>query len=554
MRVRHRMAVVARLGACQLGLRLGQGGVAGEDEVGRALVGLRHLLRDFADAPAWRNGDVAGVGVQPVGEKREQRRLAGAVAADQADLFARLDGEAGAIENELDAATQRNLGENEHGDFRRSADSPPAALGMMLMERVGDAPRIRASRPIEPDIRRRHDLTTHPDPRRRCPAGGARLPGLVRAQGAPVRVGYAIARTGPWTGGAQVSQEPNYLLWAEQQNAAGGLNVKGAKRPIELISYDDRSDTETCVRTYEKLMGSDKVDLILPPWGSNANFAVAPLANRFGYPLLAPTALSRKLVDMKLPYFFSLLQQPEPMMDALVDMLKAQRREERRRGLRRRPVRPGELRGAEGRAAEAAASHVVEDKSYPLGVKDLAPVLRSIKDKNPDAFIGITYPPDTILASQQTQGDRLQPEVLLRIGGHGVPALQERDGRPAPRACSAWARGTARPAPPPRPTSTPTSRSSAEGARPLGQRRLLGGAGDPAPRRSRKVGLDRKAHARLHRGHRAQDHPGRRSSSTAARTSPRRARWASGRSGEFEVVWPQGSRPRSSNADKPAWK
>ena len=58
------------------------------------------------------------------------------------------------------------------------------------------------------------------------------------------------------------------------------------------------------MRTYEKLMGSDKVDLVLPPWGSNANFAVAPLANRFGYPFLAPTALSRKLVDMKLPYFF----------------------------------------------------------------------------------------------------------------------------------------------------------------------------------------------------------------------------------------------------------
>ena len=38
-------------------------------------------------------------------------------------------------------------------------------------------------------------------------------------------------------------------------------------------------------------MGSDKVDLVLAPWGSNANFAVAPLANRFGYPFLAPTAL-----------------------------------------------------------------------------------------------------------------------------------------------------------------------------------------------------------------------------------------------------------------------
>jgi branched-chain amino acid transport system substrate-binding protein len=117
-------------------------------------------------------------------------------------------------------------------------------------------------------------------------AAAVALPAFARAQSGPVRVGYTMSRTGPWTSGAQVSQEPNYLLWAEQQNAAGGLNVKGTKRPIELVSSDDRSDLETVVRSYEKLLGSDKVDLILPPWGSNANFALAPLANRFGYPFL----------------------------------------------------------------------------------------------------------------------------------------------------------------------------------------------------------------------------------------------------------------------------
>jgi len=90
----------------------------------------------------------------------------------------------------------------------------------------------------------------------------------------PVKIGYAIARTGPWAAGAQVSQEPNYIMWAEQVNAAGGLNVKGVKRKVELIGLDDRSDMETVVRSYEKLMGSDKVDLILPPWSTGANFAM----------------------------------------------------------------------------------------------------------------------------------------------------------------------------------------------------------------------------------------------------------------------------------------
>ena len=246
--------------------------------------------------------------------------------------------------------------------------------------------------------------------------GAAVLTGPLRAQSGPVRVGYAMARTGPWTGGAQVSQEPNYLLWAEQQNAQGGLDVKGVKRPIELISSDDRSDVETVVRTYEKLMGSDKVDIVLPPWGSNANFAVAPLANRFGYPFLAPTALSRRLVEMKLPYFFLLLQQPKPMCDALVDMLKAS-------GVKTLAcVYVDDLFGLENYAAlkvalSGSGISLVQDTSYPGGVKDLSPVLRSIKDKNPDAFVGFTYPPDTILVSRQSKEIGFNPKFFYASVG-----------------------------------------------------------------------------------------------------------------------------------------
>lgn len=247
-------------------------------------------------------------------------------------------------------------------------------------------------------------------------AAALSAPMLSLAQAQPVRVGYAIARTGPWTGGAQVSQEPNYILWAEQQNAAGGLNVGGTKRRIELVSSDDRSEIETCVRTYEKLMGSDKVDLILPPWGSNANFAVAPLANRFGYPFLAPTALSKRLVEMKLPYFFLMLQQPAPMTNALVDLLKSQ-------GVKSVAViYVDDLFGLENYAAmkvalQGSGISLVEDKSYPGGVKDLSPVLRSIKDKNPDAFVGFTYPPDTILASRQAKEIGFNPKFFYASVG-----------------------------------------------------------------------------------------------------------------------------------------
>jgi branched-chain amino acid transport system substrate-binding protein len=382
--------------------------------------------------------------------------------------------------------------------------------------------------------------------------GALAFPMLGRAQAAPVRIGYAIARTGPWAGGAQVSQEPNYLLWAEQQNAAGGLNVKGTKRPIELVSSDDQSNIETCVRTYEKLMGSDKVDLVLPPWGSNANFAVAPLANRFGYPFLAPTALSKRLVEMKLPYFFLLLQQPGPMTQALVEMLKAN-------GAKTIAcIYVDDLFGLENYAALKVAlagsgMTLVEDKSYPAGVKDLGPVLRSIKDKNPDAFVGFTYPPDTILASKQAKEIGFNPKffyasvgtafqlyknVITPAGAEGVLGMGSWNAKTSPGAKAYFEAHTKK-------FNGKEPDRWASGHCWAGLEILTAAVG--------KVGLDRKALRDYIAGTEHSTIIGKvkftGSENTA--TPGTVGQW---QNGEFEVVWPKAVATAALNPAKPAWK
>ncbi len=383
--------------------------------------------------------------------------------------------------------------------------------------------------------------------------GAASVAPSLLAQAAPVKVGYAIARTGPWTGGAQVSQEPNYLLWAEQQNAAGGLDVKGVKRQIELISSDDRSDTETVVRTYEKLMGSDKVDLVLPPWGSNANFAVAPLANRFGYPFLAPTALSRRLVEMKLPYFFLLLQQPKPMCDALVDMLKAS-------GAKSLAcVYVDDLFGLENYAALKVALagsgiSLVQDTSYPGGVKDLSPVLRSIKDKNPDAFVGFTYPPDTILASRQAKEIGFNPKffyasvgtafqlyrnVMTPAGAEGVLGMGSWNGKTSPGAKAYFDAHVKKFGAAKEPDRW------ASGATWAGLEILTNAV--------KAQGLDRKAIRDYvaNTTHKTIIGDIKFTGSENTATPGTVSQW---QNGEFEVVWPQKLATAKLNPNKPAWK
>ena len=381
--------------------------------------------------------------------------------------------------------------------------------------------------------------------------GAASFAPALLAQAAPVRVGYSMSRTGPWTGGAQVSQEPNFLLWAEQQNQAGGLDVKGVRRKIELISSDDRSDTETVVRTYEKLMGSDKVDLVLPPWGSNANFAVAPLANRFGYPFLAPTALSRRLAEMKLPYFFLLLQQPKAMCEAIVDMFKAN-------GIRTVAcVYVDDLFGLENYAAfkvalQGTGINLVEDKSYPGGVKDLSPVLRSIKDKNPDAFVGFTYPPDTILASRQAKEIGFNPKVfyasvgtafplyrnvMTPAGAEGVSGMGSWNGKTSPGAKAYFDAHVA--------SQKKEPDRWASGAAWAGLEILTNAV--------KQVGLDRKAIRDYVAGttHKTIIGDIRFQGSENVGTPGTIGQW---QNGEFEVVWPAARATAKLNVNKPAWK
>jgi branched-chain amino acid transport system substrate-binding protein len=246
----------------------------------------------------------------------------------------------------------------------------------------------------------------------------------------PVRIGYAIARTGPWAAGAQVTQEPNFIMWAEQVNAAGGLNVKGVKRKIELIGVDDRSETETVVRTYEKLMGADKVDLILPPWGTGANFAVMPLVQKYGYPMLAPTATGRRLLGMKNPYFFALLQQPDRMMDSLAEYMVA------RSAKTAAVLYVDELFGLEQldgleTSLKAKGIQIIEKKSYPLGVKDLQPVLNDIKAKSPDALIALSYPPDTFLITGQSRAIGFNPKLFYVAVGTAFPVYRDKFGKVA---------------------------------------------------------------------------------------------------------------------------
>jgi branched-chain amino acid transport system substrate-binding protein len=238
---------------------------------------------------------------------------------------------------------------------------------------------------------------------------------------APKKDKILIGASRSLTGGLAIFEQtafgPIYKFWIKQVNEQGGIYVKeyGKKLPVEIKVYDDESDTNKMVANLQKLITVDKVDLILPPAGTDMLFAAAPVANELGYVLVGAEGGAARLskLSANYPFFFSVLNysdhnQVPVLVDAMVE-----------KGVKSvAMVYLNDLHGIEYSSTttpllKAKGINLVLSKSIPVGVKDLAPILKEAKAANPDAFLIYAYPDENILAVNQAMEVGFNPKLFL---------------------------------------------------------------------------------------------------------------------------------------------
>jgi branched-chain amino acid transport system substrate-binding protein len=247
-----------------------------------------------------------------------------------------------------------------------------------------------------------------------------------------IKIGWAISKTGPFAAGANVTTLPNYQVWVKDVNDAGGIMLKsiGKKVPIEVIEYDDRSNSEEMIRAVERLATQDKVDFILPPWSTGLNLAAAPVFHKLGYPQLAVTANTNKAVEFtkRWPGLSFWLGLPSELIDGLVETL-AKLQKEGKIGKKIAMVAVSDQFGIEQSTAareglKKAGFEIVYDKSYPFGSQDLQPVVKDAMATNPDAFAAFSYPPDTFGLTEAAKVLGFNPKVFYVGVGTAFPAFK----------------------------------------------------------------------------------------------------------------------------------
>jgi branched-chain amino acid transport system substrate-binding protein len=260
----------------------------------------------------------------------------------------------------------------------------------------------------------------------------------AHAQEAPksIRIGYAISLSGPQSAGAMLTTVPNYRLWVDEVNKAGGLMLKKYNKriPIEATEIDDRSNNEDMVRLVEKLMSVDKVDLVLTPWSTGANLQVAPTFAKYGYPQIMGTAGSNRIDELvaKFPTMLWFLAKPDDQMRSLVATLsdlKKQGKINDQVALFVVQLPFGQEYSSTLRQLLAGAGFkVAYETTYAFPPTDLSTQVKAAKAASPDTMIAVSYPPDTLMLTEQSIANDFNPKVKFLGVGVAFPVFKAKFG------------------------------------------------------------------------------------------------------------------------------
>lgn len=250
----------------------------------------------------------------------------------------------------------------------------------------------------------------------------------------PIKLGSIAPKTGPLAGGATVTQWPNVELWAKQVNERGGLMVGGEKRLIEVIEYDDKTNPGEHIKLAQRLAEQDKVDFVVAPYGTGFNIATAPIYGRYGYPMIAVSAITDKMDELteRYPNLFFTLGTTSAFINGVTEILKEQR-EAGNIGDTVAMVNVADAFGIElaniaREKLPEAGFEIVYDKSYPLGTPDLSPVMKGAKETGADSFIAWSYPPDTFALAEQAIIEDLDVKLYYSAVATSFPSFSKAYG------------------------------------------------------------------------------------------------------------------------------
>lgn len=234
----------------------------------------------------------------------------------------------------------------------------------------------------------------------------------AHAQQGPIKVGASMAQTGP-LGAAGRSSLLALKMWAEDVNAKGGL----LGRKVELVTYDDQASPAQSPGIYARLLDSDKVDLLIAPYGTVPAAAVMPMAKERGLLLVGNIGYQ---VNSKVQHDMWFNNSPwsdaESWVGGFFKLGESQQVKTVAFLASDQEFAQNILKGAKDLAAKAGFKTVYE-QSYPPTTVDFSAMIRAVRAAEPDMVFVASYPGDSAAIVRAVSEIGVGSSVKLFGGG-----------------------------------------------------------------------------------------------------------------------------------------
>jgi branched-chain amino acid transport system substrate-binding protein len=250
-----------------------------------------------------------------------------------------------------------------------------------------------------------------------------------------IKIGSIIPLSGPSASvGLQAKQAREMAV--EEINAAGGIKSLGGAK-LEMVYADSESKPEKGVAEAERLINTEKVNVLSGCWNSGVTYPVTAVAERYGMPFVVPVAVADKITDQGFKTVFRIAAKDSWWTRDQFAFLKDMQAEFNT------PVKKLAFVYENGdwgtgfaaqwkKLAQEGGYEVVLDEPYPSTATDLSPVVQKIKRAKPDVLMLVSNAADAILLTNTIAEYNVKLKAIIASGGgHADPSFLKATGKNA---------------------------------------------------------------------------------------------------------------------------
>lgn len=258
---------------------------------------------------------------------------------------------------------------------------------------------------------------------------------LAHAAEKVVKVGNIEPLSGPSASVGQQGKNARDMA-VEEINAAGGIKSLGGAK-LEMIYADSESKPEKGVAEAERLINTEKVNVLTGCWNSAVTYPTIAVAERYGIPFIVPVSVADKITEQGYKNVFRIAAKDSWWTRDQFSFLKDIQKEFNTKIETLAFVYENGDWGkgfAEQwkKLAEQQGYKVVLDEPYPSTATDLTPVVAKIRRAHPDVLMLVSNAADAILLTNTLAEYKVKPKAIIASGGgHADPSFLKAVGKNA---------------------------------------------------------------------------------------------------------------------------